>query len=93
MQFFVVINDFKLKNFIKKVLLNIINLISRLVTYNSNKTININFSVLNTFIRHTQSQKIGKPNNLKVFGSNKTKEPKQDSQNQLRSPVSEGGEL
>ena len=93
MQFFVVINDFKLKNFIKIFLLNIINLISRLVTYNSNKTININFSVLNTFIRHTQSQKIGKPNNLKVFGSNKTKETKQDSQNQLRSPVSEGGEL
>jgi hypothetical protein len=26
------------------------------------------------------------------FGNNKTKGPKQDSQNQLRSPMSEGGE-
>ena len=35
----------------------------------------------------------GKPNNLN-FGSNKTKGPKQDSQNQLRSPtcMPEGGE-
>ena len=36
--------------------------------------------------------KIGKPNNLKVFGCKKTEEPKQDSQNWLRSPMSEGGE-
>jgi hypothetical protein len=32
------------------------------------------------------------PNNFKVFGSNKTKETKQDSQNWLWSPMSEGGE-
>jgi len=32
------------------------------------------------------------PNNFKVFGSHKTKEPKQDSQNWLWSPMSEGGE-
>ena len=39
-----------------------------------------------------QNRKIGKANNLKVFGSNKTKGPKQDYQNWLRSPMSEGGE-
>jgi len=33
-----------------------------------------------------------KPNNLKVFGSMKTKRPKQDNQNSLRSPMPEGGE-
>jgi hypothetical protein len=32
------------------------------------------------------------PNNLKVFGSNKTKGHKLDSQNRQRSPMSEGGE-
>jgi hypothetical protein len=31
-------------------------------------------------------------NNFKLIGSNKTKGPKQDNQNQLRSPMSEGGE-
>ena len=31
-------------------------------------------------------------NNLKVFGSKKTKGSKQNSQNLLRSPMSEGGE-
>jgi hypothetical protein len=36
--------------------------------------------------------KIGKPNNFKVLGSMKTKGPKQDSQNQVRSPMSAGGE-
>jgi hypothetical protein len=35
---------------------------------------------------------IGKPNNLKVFGSNKTKGFKQDRQNCLWSPIFEGGE-
>ena len=30
---------------------------------------------------------------FKIFGSNKTKRPKQDSQNLLRSPIPEGGEL
>jgi len=35
-----------------------------------------------------ETRKIGKPNNSK-FWSNKTKGPKQDSQNQLRSPIPE----
>ena len=39
-----------------------------------------------------QNRKIGKPNNLKVFGSNKNKGPKQDSQNRPRSPIPDGGE-
>jgi hypothetical protein len=34
---------------------------------------------------------IGKSNNLKVFWSNKTKEPKQDGQNQIMSPLPEIG--
>ena len=38
------------------------------------------------------SRKIGRSNNLKVFGINKAKGPKQDSQNQLRSLMPEGGE-
>ena len=38
---------------------------------------------------YAQNRKIGKPNNLKVFGSNKTKGPKQDRQNQLMSPMSD----
>jgi hypothetical protein len=36
--------------------------------------------------------KIEKPNNLKVFGSNKTKGPKQDSQSRLSSYMTEGGQ-
>jgi hypothetical protein len=32
-----------------------------------------------TFIRYAQDHKIGKPNNFKVFGSNKTKGHKQDN--------------
>ena len=32
-----------------------------------------------TFIRYAQNRNIGKPNNLKVFGSKKVKGPKQDS--------------
>jgi len=39
---------------------------------------------------YAQSRKIGKPNNLNLFGGNKTKGPKHDSQN--RSPMPEGGE-
>jgi hypothetical protein len=39
-----------------------------------------------------KNQKIGKPNNLIVFGSNKARGPKQDSQNWLWSPIPEGGE-
>ena len=39
-------------------------------------------------ITYTLSQKTGKWNNLKVFGSKKTTGPKRDDQNQLRSPMS-----
>ena len=45
-----------------------------------------------TFIRYTQTQKIGKPNNLKVLESKRTKGPKEDGQNRLRSQMPEGGE-
>jgi len=49
-----------------------------------------------TVIRYAQNRKIGKSNNLKVFGSNGAIKPKglikQDSHNQLRSPMPEGGE-
>ena len=45
-----------------------------------------------TFIRYAQNRKVGKPNNLKRFASNKTKGLKQDHQNQLRSPMPEGEE-
>ena len=38
------------------------------------------------------NRKIGKPKYLKVSVSNKTKGPKQNNQNPLRSPMSEGGE-
>ena len=44
-----------------------------------------------TFTRYAQNQKIGKPKFFKVFGSNKIKRPKQDSQNWLRSPMPEVG--
>jgi hypothetical protein len=40
-----------------------------------------------TFTRYAQSQNIGKVNNLKVFGGYK-----QESQNQLWSPIPEGAE-
>jgi hypothetical protein len=46
-------------------------------------------------MRYVQNRKIGKPNNIKVFGSNETKGPKQGNQHWLRSPrspMSEGGE-
>jgi hypothetical protein len=33
-----------------------------------------------TFIRYIPNRKIGKPINAKIFGSKKTKGPKQDSQ-------------
>jgi hypothetical protein len=42
-----------------------------------------------TFIRYAQNLKIGKPNNIKVFGSTNAKGYKQDSQCQLRSHMSE----
>ena len=41
-----------------------------------------------TFIRYAQNRKIGKPNNLKYW-NNKTKGPKQDRQNRLRSYMGE----
>ena len=40
-----------------------------------------------TFVRYSQSQKIGKPNNFKVFWSKTTKWPEQDNQGQLRSAI------
>jgi hypothetical protein len=49
-----------------------------------------------TFIRSrskSQRQKIGMADNLKVFESTKNKGSKQESQNQPRSPILEGGEL
>ena len=39
-----------------------------------------------------QSRQFGKPNNLKVFGSNEIKRPKKDNDNQVWSPIHEGGE-
>jgi hypothetical protein len=49
------------------------------------KTIDIKNSGI-TIIRYAQNLKIGKPTNLKVWEKNKTKGPKQDIQNRLRSP-------
>lgn len=44
-----------------------------------------------TSISDAQSQKIGKPNNLKVFGSLKTTGPKQGSRNLPGLPMPERG--
>jgi hypothetical protein len=61
------------------------------------ENVDIKFSAHNAFLEKPSSDKL-KTERLecqvifKVFGSNKTKEPKQDSQNQLRSPMPEGGE-
>ena len=61
------------------------------------ENVDIKFSAHNAFLEKPSSGKL-KTERLesqvifKVFGSNKTKEPKQDSQNQLRSPMPEGGE-
>jgi hypothetical protein len=41
------------------------------------------------FIRCTQSQNMGKPNNIKIIGNNETSWPKNDVLNQLRSPMIE----
>ena len=43
-----------------------------------------------TFIMYTQGRKIGKPNNLNVFGSKLTKDPNQNIQNRLRSSMPGG---
>ena len=42
-----------------------------------------------TLIRYAQRQNIRKPNNLKAFGSQKIKGPKQDSKHRLSSPMYE----
>jgi len=42
--------------------------------------------------KRLESQKKRKRKEKRNFGSNKTKGPKQDSQNRIRSPISEGGE-
>jgi hypothetical protein len=43
-------------------------------------------------MRYDQSRKIGKQNNLNVFGSKITKGPKQFSQNRVRSLMPDSGE-
>jgi hypothetical protein len=43
-------------------------------------------------IMYAQYRNIGKSNNSKVFGSNKAKGSKHESQHQLRSHMPEGGE-
>jgi hypothetical protein len=48
---------------------------------------------LNNLMRYSPNRKIRKLNNVKVFRSITTKRPKQDNQNRLRLPISEGGEL
>jgi uncharacterized protein with von Willebrand factor type A (vWA) domain len=45
-----------------------------------------------TFIWYAQNQNTETPSKLKVFESNNSKRAKQDSQNRLRSHMSEGGE-
>ena len=53
---------------------------------------NVDINTGRSLIRCDQNRKIRNPIDLKVFGSNKTKGPKQDNQNRLRSPMPEGGE-
>jgi hypothetical protein len=43
--------------------------------------------VSGTFSPGTQSQKIGKPNNVEIFGSKKTKGSKQEQENQEETGV------
>jgi hypothetical protein len=45
------------------------------------------------FIRYDKSREIRKPNNAKVFGSNNTKGPTDDTHNRLRLLMHERGEL
>ena len=45
-----------------------------------------------TFIRYTQRERIGNTKILKVFGNNKIRGPKQNSQNRLMSSMTEKGE-
>ena len=59
-----------------------------------NKNVDIKFTMHDAFMENPYSetlkaQNIEKPNDIKVFGSTNTKKPKQDSQNQLISPMSE----
>ena len=42
------------------------------------------------FTMYAQNRNFEKPNNLKVFGTNQTKGPKQDSQNRSRQPIPDG---
>jgi hypothetical protein len=42
---------------------------------------------------YAQNRKIGKPNNFKTFGSNKSKGHTQDIQNLLRSPTPREGKV
>ena len=43
------------------------------------------------FWNYAQNQNIYKTNKLKVLGRKKTKGPKHDDENRLRSPMHEGG--
>jgi hypothetical protein len=43
--------------------------------------VDIKFRAQEALAQNRKIRKIGNPNNLKFFGSNKTKVPKQDSQN------------
>jgi hypothetical protein len=56
------------------------------------KTISILILLLPLFIMYAQNQRNRKPNNLKVVGCKKTKDPKYNSRNQTNSPIPEGGE-
>lgn len=48
--------------------------------------------LLNNHYQVLSNRKLGKPNNVRVFGSKKTKRHNQDKQNRLRSPMAEEGE-
>ena len=56
------------------------------------KNTEISNLVCSTHFWNYSHRECSKPNNLKVIGRKTTKEPKQDSQYQLRSSIPEGGE-
>ena len=58
----------------------------------TNKNVDIKFSARDVFLESPSKSKTCKANNIKVFGNNKAKGPKQDSQSPLWSPITKGGE-
>ena len=58
----------------------------------TNKNVYIKFSARDVFLESPSKSKNYKANNIKVFGNNKTKGPKHDSQSPLWSPITKGGE-